>query len=59
MTQFFFLHSGTGKRYDVVDIDRAAGTVKLRGPIAKREFVEKFDPEKFAKMGYQLMQEPE
>lgn len=59
MPRFFFQHTGTGKRYDVVSIDKAAGTMRLRGPITKREFTETFDPGKFERMGYTLMQEPD
>lgn len=59
MPKYFFQHEGTGKRYDVVNIDKAAGTVTLRGPHTQREFTETLDQAKFDKMGYKLMQEAE
>lgn len=57
MAGFFFLNESTGRRYDVINIDKAAGKITLRGRTTGREFTETFDPEKFAKMGYKLMQE--
>ena len=55
--RFFFLNEATGKRYDVVNIDRTAGTIQLRGPTTQRVFTEKLDNERFARMGYKLMKE--
>lgn len=57
MSNFFFLNAATGKRYDVVSIDKEAGVIKLRGPHTQRVFTEKFDAAKFERMGYKLMKE--
>lgn len=55
MADFFFQNEATGRCYDVVHIDRAAGIIRLRGRATGREFEEKFDPERFEKLGYKLM----
>lgn len=57
MAEFFFLNDATGKRYDVVNINKEKGTIDLRGPHTNRVFTEKYDAAQFAKMGYRLMKE--
>lgn len=55
MSDLYFRNEKTGKRYKVVSMDKAAGTITLRGDHA--EFVEKYDKEKFKKLGYILEKE--
>lgn len=52
MTDLYFRNEATGNKYKVVKFDREAGTVTLRGKFG--EFTEKFDKEKFQRMGYTL-----
>ena len=54
MTQLYFENERTGKRYDIVKFDKEAGEVRLKGQHA--EFTEKFDKDKFLRMGYVLRQ---
>lgn len=54
MSTLYFKNSATGNKYRVVKFDREAGTVTLRGKYG--EFTEKFDKEKFQRMGYSLEQ---
>ncbi len=51
----FFKNTRTGKRYEIVRLDKDAGTVTLKGQHA--EFTEKYDKEKFQQMGYTLEKE--
>lgn len=44
----------TGRRYTVVNFDKEAGTVTLKGERA--EFTEKFDKQLFKDLGYDLKQ---
>jgi hypothetical protein len=50
----YFENTKTGKRYTVLAFDKAAGTVRLKGPHG--EFTEKFDKDRFMAMGYALKQ---
>ena len=51
----YFLNEATGRRYDVVKFDKAAGEVQLKGKYG--QFTEKFDRAKFERMGYVLKQD--
>jgi glutamine amidotransferase-like uncharacterized protein len=53
--KLYFVNERSGKRYDIVHFDKDAGEVRLKGPHA--EFTEKFDKDRFLKMGYVLKQE--
>lgn len=55
MTQLYFRHQSTGKRYKIVAFDKEAGVVVLKGPTT--EFREPYDKERFARMGYVLERE--
>lgn len=50
--KIYFRNEKTGKRYRVVRMNKAEGTVVLRGDHA--EFTETYDKEKFKRMGYVL-----
>lgn len=52
MSDLYFVNNSTGNKYRVVKFDKDAGTVTLRGKFG--EFTEKFDKEKFQRMGYVL-----
>lgn len=57
MTQkIFFEHEKTGKKFDIVSIDREAGKVTLRGELGT-EFEEPYDKERFQRLGYRLRKE--
>lgn len=57
--ELYFENQATKTRFKVVRFDREKGTVTLIGK-HQREFVEKFDKERFINMGYTLVQgEPE
>jgi len=53
--KLFFRNKTTGKRYDIVRIDKEAGEIVLKGEHA--EFTEKYDKERFARLGYVLEKE--
>lgn len=53
MAQVFFEHAKTHKKYTVVQFDQAHGKVRLRGE-SGMEFDEKYKPEMFKQMGYEL-----
>ncbi len=55
MPEIFFENAATKKRYKVVRFNKEAGTVTLVGP-HNMEFDEKFDKDRFVKMGYSLVQ---
>lgn len=57
MASYYFKNEATGNKYKVVKLDKEAGTVTLRGKFG--EFVEKFDKERFKKMGYLMEKEEE
>lgn len=52
MVKLYFKNTRTGKRYEVVSMDKEARTVTLKGQHA--EFVEKYDKERFERLGYIL-----
>lgn len=55
MTKLYFRNTETGKKFQVVRHDKEAGTITLRGEHA--EFLEKYDRERFAQLGYVLEKE--
>jgi len=57
MVKLYFRNEQTGKRYKIVSMDKEAGEVVLQGEHA--EFTEKYDKEKFKKLGYVLEKEVE
>lgn len=52
MPKLYFRNEKTGKRYEVVKLDKAAGVVVLKGTIAT--FTEAYDKDRFKRMGYVL-----
>jgi len=48
----YFKNTHTGKRYEIVEFDKAEGKVTLRGETA--EFTEDYSKEKFKRLGYVL-----
>ena len=54
MPKLYFRNVKTGKLYEVVKMDKAAGTVTLKGEIAT--FTEPYDKDRFKRMGYKLEQ---
>lgn len=52
MVKLYFKNTRTGKRYEVVSMNKENRTVTLRGQHA--EFVEKYDKERFERLGYVL-----
>lgn len=57
MTKVFFKNEKTGKKYEVVKLDKENSQVTLRGEYA--EFTEPYDKERFKKLGYVLVKEEE
>jgi glutamine amidotransferase-like uncharacterized protein len=55
MANLYFRNEKTGKKYQVVSMDKDAGTILLRGEHA--EFTEKYDKDRFKKLGYVLEKE--
>lgn len=51
--KLFFESTKTGKRYQVIKMDKEAGTITLKGKV--HEFTEKYDKEAFEKNGYKLV----
>jgi hypothetical protein len=54
---WFFINTETQRRYEVVKLDKAAGTITLKGELA--EFTESYDKDKFKELGYTLIREEE
>lgn len=54
MAELYFVHEKTGKKYKVVKYDKEAGMIRLKGETG--EFDEKYDQQRFAKMGYKPVQ---
>lgn len=50
--KLYFRNEKTGKRYLIVKMDKAKGEVVLRGEYS--EFTEKYDKDRFKKLGYVL-----
>lgn len=52
MTTVYLRHTKTGKRYQVVSLNKADGKITLKGEHA--EFTESYDPPRFKQLGYVL-----
>lgn len=52
MTKIYFRNTKTDKRYEVIKIDKTKGEITLKGEFA--QFVEQYDKERFAHLGYVL-----
>jgi len=52
--KLYFRNAKTGKRYEVVKLDKAVGKVTLKGEMAT--FEEVYDKDRFKRMGYVLEQ---
>lgn len=52
MPKLFFVNKETGRRYEIVKLDKEAGEVTLRGEMAV--FTESYDKDKFKELGYTL-----
>jgi hypothetical protein len=46
----YLYHTGSGRMYEVVGVDAAAGTITLRNDMAA--FTDNYDKEKFRQQGY-------
>ena len=49
----FLRHSETGREFQVVKVDKAAGQITLKGP--NTEFTEPYDKDRFKANGYTLV----
>ena len=54
MPSLYFENTKTGRKYRVLKLDKTANTITLEG--SRAQFTEPYDKEKFAKMGYKLVQ---
>jgi hypothetical protein len=45
----------TGKRWEIIKIDKEAGTITLKGDY--NEFTEPYSPERMQRLGYRLVKE--
>lgn len=52
MTTLTLVHTETARRFEVLNVDRDAGTILLKGEHAT--FTEKYDPARFKALGYRL-----
>lgn len=55
MTKVYFKNTNTGKRYEVLKLDKASGQIILKGEHV--EFTERYDKQRFMEMGYVLEKE--
>lgn len=55
MTKLFFKNEKTGKRFEIINLDKAANQITLRGETTT--FTEKYDKEWFKSLGYTLEKE--
>lgn len=55
MAKLSLYNESTDKTYEVVRFDKETGMITLKGPNA--EFSEKYDADKFRRMGYVLRKE--
>jgi hypothetical protein len=53
--KLYLKNAKTGKKYEIVGVDRAKNLVTLRGTHA--EFTETFDKDRFKRLGYTLEKE--
>lgn len=52
MSKLYFRNMKTGKKYEVINIDKTKGEITLKGEFA--QFVEQYDKERFKHLGYVL-----
>ena len=57
MSKIFFRNEETGKRYEVIALDKEKKLVTLKGEHA--QFEEPYDPARFKRLGYVLEKESE
>jgi len=55
MPKLFLVHDATGKKYEILRVDRDSGMMTLQGPRAK--FDEVYDPAALKQRGYSLCKE--
>lgn len=55
MTKIYLVHKKTGKEYQLLKLDKEAGTMTLQGPNAT--FEEPYDPERLKQRGYTVRKE--
>lgn len=55
--KLLFRNIATGKKYEVIKLDKKTGKVILKGELA--QFDIDFDPELFERLGYELVEEKE
>ena len=56
--KMYFQNEKTGRKFEIVRFDKAAGTVVLRSNLPEfpnAEFEEKYTKERFQQMGYKLV----
>lgn len=53
--KLYFRNEKTGKRYEVISIDKAKNVIRLKGSAA--EFEEPYDKDRFKRLGYVLEKE--
>jgi hypothetical protein len=54
MSTLYFENTKNGKRYKVIKVDKEKGEITLQGQF--NEFIEKYDKERFTRLGYKLIQ---
>lgn len=54
MGRFYFINEKSGRKYEIIEFNQEAGTVRLKGEHA--EFTEKYDKDRFKSWGYTLKQ---
>lgn len=55
--KLFIRNRATGRRYQVIKLDKKTGKVILKGELA--QFDLEFDPDLFERLGYELIEEPD
>jgi len=55
MAKMYFENQKTGKRYEIVGMNKEAGEVRLKNEYA--EFSEPYDKDRFKQLGYTLVKE--
>lgn len=50
MKKYYYIHTRTGRKFEIINVDLEAGTITLKGETS--EFVETFDKERFKELGY-------
>lgn len=55
MPKIYFQNTHTGRKYELLAMDKEKGEVTLKGEHSP--FVEKYDKERFQRLGYTLVKE--